>query len=386
MRVFPLVACGSDLNGHGTHVAGTVGSKTYGVAKQVSLHDVKVLNQRGSGSYSGVIAGVDYVTKIKENNRSRRIVINMSLAGGVFARLNSAIDSAAAQGVVVVVAAGNSGADACNASPASASGALVVGAINDRNQRTSWSNWGSCVDIFAPGTGILSTAKTGGTSTKSGTSMASPHVAGVAALYLESGRNTNSITSDARTGQLGNLEGSPNRLVRTSRLPARNTPQDDTDAPVRAPTRPPTRAPVPAPTRRPTRAPTRAPVPAPTRRPTRAPTRAPVPAPTRRPTRAPTRAPTRRPTRAPTRAPVPAPTRRPTRVLTRAPVTPRTREPTRAPVPAPTQPPVAPQCLPAGELCERSSICCDTMSCSRSWTPSRGLHSSCRSESGWWGY
>lgn len=212
-------ACGSDLNGHGTHVAGTVGSKTYGVAKKVFLHDVKVLNRRGSGSYSGVIAGIDYVARIKRGNPRRKMVLNMSLGGGRNISLNKAINAAAASGVMVVVAAGNSNQNACNFSPASASGALAVGSIDRNNRRSSWSNWGRCVNIFAPGSGIVSLSRTGGTSTKSGTSMASPHVAGVAALYLQAGRRTGFIVPDAVTSQLTDVRGALNRRVRTSQLP-----------------------------------------------------------------------------------------------------------------------------------------------------------------------
>jgi subtilisin family serine protease len=200
-------------------VAGTVGSKTYGVAKKVFLHDVKVLNRRGSGSYSGVIAGIDYVARIKRGNPRRKMVLNMSLGGGRNISLNKAINAAAASGVMVVVAAGNSNQNACNFSPASASGALAVGSIDRNNRRSSWSNWGRCVNIFAPGSGIVSLSRTGGTSTKSGTSMASPHVAGVAALYLQAGRRTGFIVPDAVTSQLTDVRGALNRRVRTSQLP-----------------------------------------------------------------------------------------------------------------------------------------------------------------------
>jgi subtilisin family serine protease len=211
-------ACGSDLYGHGTHVAGIVGSKTYGVAKKVSLHDVKVLDQYGGGTWSGVIAGVDYVAKIKKRNPRRKIIINMSLGGFRNRPMNKAVRAAARAKVVVVVSAGNYDDNACNYSPSSASGALVVGSFDEFNYRSWFSNWGSCVDIFAPGSDVLSLDSNGGTVTYSGTSMASPHVAGVAALYLQAGRKIRSVVTDAMRKQLFDVKGSTNRRLSTYRL------------------------------------------------------------------------------------------------------------------------------------------------------------------------
>jgi subtilisin family serine protease len=366
--------CGSDLNGHGTHVTGTVGSKTYGVAKKASLHDVKVLNQNGSGSYVGVIAGIDYVAQINNADPSRNIVMNLSLGGGFSPALNSAINSAADSGVVVVVAAGNSNEDACNSSPASAERALVVGSINNSNQRSVWSNWGSCVDIFAPGSGILSLSPNSGTSTKWGTSMASPHVAGVAALYLQARKSTDFITSDGLEDQLSsNLEGSPNLRISTAKLPL-------VALPTQSPSRAPTRQPTPAPTLQPTREPTGRPTPSPSNEPSEdavpnLPTIDAIPLiepdsspPTKTPASFPTNAPVPPPTRAPTKAPSSAPSN------TRAP----TKAPTGASVTPPTSSPVLPQCQSSGQVCTAFRRCCRGLRCLRSWSPQRGRHRACR--------
>lgn len=176
-----------DCHGHGTHVAGTVGGSTYGVAKQVTLHAVRVLDCGGSGSNAGVIAGVNWVTA----NNVKPAVANMSLGGGYSFAVNSAVDKSIKAGVVYVLAAGNSDADACYYSPASTANAITVGATDNTDTRADFSNWGKCVDIFAPGVGITSAWYTGinDTNTIDGTSMASPHVAGVVALYLK-GRPT----------------------------------------------------------------------------------------------------------------------------------------------------------------------------------------------------
>ena len=173
---------GQDCDGHGTHVAGTVGGSTYGVAKGVKLVGVRVLNCSGSGSTSGVIAGVDWVTA----NASGPSVANMSLGGGASSALDTAVRNSVASGVTYAVAAGNENQNACNVSPAREAQALTVGATGQTDGRASFSNYGSCVDLFAPGVGIRSAWYTSPTATASlnGTSMASPHVAGAAALYL----------------------------------------------------------------------------------------------------------------------------------------------------------------------------------------------------------
>lgn len=209
----------SDCNGHGTHVAGTVGGGTYGVAKGVSLKAVRVLNCSGSGSTSGVIAGINWVT----NNHAAGVkaVANMSLGGSASSSLDTAVSNSIADGVVYAIAAGNSGANACNYSPARVASAITVGATTSTDARASYSNYGSCLDIFGPGSSIKSAWSTSNTATKtiSGTSMATPHVAGVAALYLQGYGGTPQQVRDAIvTGATSNVvtgagSGSPNKLL-----------------------------------------------------------------------------------------------------------------------------------------------------------------------------
>jgi len=182
----------NDCNGHGTHVAGTVGGTSYGVAKKTTLIAVKVLDCSGSGTNTGVISGIDYVAAQYRSNK-KASVANMSLGGGKSTALNNAVTAAVTAGVSFVVAAGNENQDACNTSPASTPTAITVGAttidengVNEVDARASFSNFGTCVHILAPGELIKSAwiGSTTATKTISGTSMASPHVCGAAALYL----------------------------------------------------------------------------------------------------------------------------------------------------------------------------------------------------------
>jgi subtilisin family serine protease len=171
-----------DGNGHGSHCSGTIGSHTYGVAKKATLKGVKVLNSGGSGTWSAVISGVDFVAK---NVRKGKTVMSMSLGGGKNQALNDAMNNAVKAGVVAIVAAGNNAGDACQISPASAEHAFAVGATDNADNMASFSNRGKCVKIFAPGVNVMSVWNTAGsTKTISGTSMATPHVAGVAASLM----------------------------------------------------------------------------------------------------------------------------------------------------------------------------------------------------------
>lgn len=209
---------GADCNGHGTHVSGTIGGSTYGVAKSALLRGVRVLDCNGSGSTSGVISGVDWVTA----NHINPAVANMSLGGGVSSALDTAVNNLSNSGVPIAVAAGNSNADACGSSPARAANAITTGATTTTDARASFSNFGTCLDLFAPGSGILSSwfSSDTATATLSGTSMASPHVAGVAALYKQfspSASSTtvrNAIVNNATTNVVTSAgTGSPNRLL-----------------------------------------------------------------------------------------------------------------------------------------------------------------------------
>ncbi|KAL6712150.1 hypothetical protein ACN47E_000027 [Coniothyrium glycines] len=175
----------SDGNGHGTHVAGTIGAKTYGVAKKTKLYAIKVLGANGQGTNSGVIAGINYVANdAKTRSCPKGAVANMSLGGVRSTAVNSAAANVVSAGVFLAVAAGNEAQDASNSSPASEATAYTVGATDSSDRLASFSNFGTVVDILAPGVSILSTWLNGGTNTISGTSMASPHVAGLAAYLL----------------------------------------------------------------------------------------------------------------------------------------------------------------------------------------------------------
>jgi subtilisin family serine protease len=207
---------GADCNGHGTHVSGTIGGATYGVAKAVQLRGVRVLNCSGSGSTTGIIRALDWVRA----NAVKPAVANMSLGGGRSSTLNTAANNLANSGVFLAVAAGNESQNACNVSPASASSAYTTAASDRTDLRASFSNFGSCVDGYAPGVSVKSDWYTGGTNTISGTSMASPHVAGVGALYksafgdASSGTVASWINSNASAGVIrSNPSGTPNRLL-----------------------------------------------------------------------------------------------------------------------------------------------------------------------------
>ena len=207
-----------DCNGHGTHVAGTVGGTRYGVAKAVRLVGVRVLNCSGSGTNAGVIAGVNWVTQ----NARKPAVANMSLGGGASTALDNAVSASINSGVTYALAAGNSNANACSSSPARVANAITVGATTSSDARSSFSNYGTCLDIFAPGSSITSAWYTNNTATNtiSGTSMASPHVAGAAALVLSA--NPSATPAQVRdslvTASTPNVvtsagTGSPNRLL-----------------------------------------------------------------------------------------------------------------------------------------------------------------------------
>jgi hypothetical protein len=213
---------GEDCNGHGTHVAGTVGGAVYGVAKDVSLVSVRVLDCNGSGTFSGVLAGMDWVAQ----NASGPSVANMSLSGGSNNSIDDAVTKMFEADVPVIVAAGNGnrggrGQNACNYSPAGASYAYTVGAATSSDSRTTFSNYGDCVDIFAPGASITSAWHSGVTATNtiSGTSMAAPHVAGVAALFLQNNMNAGSqdvydaITESSTMNIVSNSQTENNHLV-----------------------------------------------------------------------------------------------------------------------------------------------------------------------------
>jgi subtilisin family serine protease len=225
-------------------VAGTIGGTVHGVAKGVRLYAVRVLNCSGSGTNSGVIAGVDWVT----TNRVLPAVANMSLGGSASTAVDTAVNNSINAGVTFAVAAGNSNANACNYSPARAAAAITVGATTSSDARASYSNYGTCLDLFAPGSSITSAWYTSdsATNTISGTSMASPHVAGVAALYLQAnpGASPSTVRNAIVNGATANVvtgagSGSPNRLL-YSLLTGGSPGPTPTPAPTTVPTQPPT--------------------------------------------------------------------------------------------------------------------------------------------------
>ncbi|EPH1274685.1 S8 family peptidase, partial [Acinetobacter baumannii] len=207
----------TDCNGHGTHVAGTVGGTTYGVAKSVNLVPIRILGCDGSGASSNVIAGLDWILK----NGKKPAVVNMSLGGATSSSLDSAVENLYNNGYVMVVAAGNSNTDACTSSPARVSKAITVAATDNTDTRASYSNYGSCVDIFAPGSQINSSWIGNNTATKilNGTSMATPHVVGVVAEMLQSTPTASpqtistNLLNQASSNVVKNPSGSPNRLL-----------------------------------------------------------------------------------------------------------------------------------------------------------------------------
>jgi serine protease len=224
----------TDCNGHGTHVAGTVGGAQYGVAKNVNIIGVRVLDCFGSGSFSDVIAGVEWVTV----NHIKPAVVNMSLGGPTSQAVDDAVKASIEAGVSYAVAAGNSSQDACSSSPARVARAITVGSSTNQDQRSSFSNYGSCLNIYAPGSDIKSAWYNSNTAsnTISGTSMAAPHVAGVVALYLAQNPQAGpdevreALVSNAQVNKLSDVRsGSPNLLLNTEFLLISSEPDPPVD-------------------------------------------------------------------------------------------------------------------------------------------------------------
>lgn len=220
-----------DANGHGTHCAGIIGLKTYGVAKQVNIYAVGVMSPVGTGTTSDIIKGLEVVASLHAERKSRRgfkgSTVNMSLGGGVSEAFDQAVNALVNLGIHVAVAAGNDNADACEYSPARAEKVITVGASNSQDERASFSNWGKCVDVFAPGQDIELTYIWSPTTVMSGTLMASPHVAGLLSYYLSLAPDPKSefavdttpevmkkrLLKYSTKGALTQVEGSPNLLI-----------------------------------------------------------------------------------------------------------------------------------------------------------------------------
>ena len=212
---------GGDCTGHGTRVAGIIGGKTYGVAKKVQIRSLRIIDCNGSGSSSGLIKALDWIAA----NRSGPAVANVSLGTSFFQSINDAITRLAESGVFVSVAAGNAGADACTTSPASTAAGFTVAASDKNDSRASFSNYGGCVDAYAPGVNVASSAAGGGDAAGSGTSYAAPHAAGIAALYKSAYGDAASATvagwivNSATASVIGNNpSGTPNRLLYKGKL------------------------------------------------------------------------------------------------------------------------------------------------------------------------